>query len=44
MSQSQSAVSAEGTTVYTESGRVSVRLTGEGYRKSDTMDDWEGIP
>ncbi len=29
--------------VYPESGRVSVRLTGEGYRKSATMDYWEGI-
>jgi uncharacterized cupin superfamily protein len=28
--------------VYTDSGRVSVRLTGEGYRKSATMDYWEG--
>jgi uncharacterized cupin superfamily protein len=28
--------------VYPESGRVSVRLTGEGYRKSATMDYWEG--
>jgi uncharacterized cupin superfamily protein len=30
--------------VYTESGRVAVKLTGEGYRKSQTMDYWEGIP
>ena len=29
--------------VYPESGRVSVRLTGEGYRKSATLDYWEGI-
>ena len=29
--------------VYTDSGRVSVRLTGEGYRKSATMDYWEDI-
>ena len=28
--------------VYTDSGRVSVRLTGEGYRKSEVMDYWEG--
>ncbi len=28
--------------VYTDSGRVSVRLTGEGYRESATMDYWEG--
>ena len=28
--------------VHTDSGRVSVRLTGEGYRKSATMDYWEG--
>lgn len=28
--------------VYTDSGRVGVRLTGEGYRKSSTMDYWEG--
>ena len=27
--------------VFTDSGRVSVRLTGEGYRKSATMDYWE---
>lgn len=27
--------------VYTDSGRVSVRLTGEGYRKAATMDYWE---
>ena len=29
--------------VYPESGRVSVRLTGEGYRKSATMEYWDGI-
>ncbi len=28
--------------VYTDSGRVSVRLTGEGYRKLATMEYWEG--
>lgn len=28
--------------VYTDSGRVGVRLTGEGYRKSATMDYWDG--
>jgi len=28
--------------VYTDSGRVSVRLTGEGYRKTNTMDYWDG--
>jgi uncharacterized cupin superfamily protein len=28
--------------VYTDSGRVGVRLTGEGYRKSATMEYWEG--
>jgi uncharacterized cupin superfamily protein len=28
--------------VYTDSGRVGVRLTGEGYHKSATMDYWEG--
>lgn len=28
--------------VYTDSGRVGVRLLGEGYRKSATMDYWEG--
>ena len=27
--------------VYTDTGRVGVRLTGEGYRKSATMDYWE---
>ena len=30
--------------VYTDSGRVGVRLTGEGYRKSATMDYWEAEP
>jgi hypothetical protein len=28
--------------ISTDSGRVSVRLTGEGYRKTETMDYWEG--
>jgi uncharacterized cupin superfamily protein len=28
--------------VYTDSGRVGVRLTAEGYRKSATMEYWEG--
>lgn len=28
--------------VYTDSNRVSVRLTGEGYKKSATMDYWDG--
>lgn len=28
--------------VYTDSGRVGVRLTGEGYRRSATMEYWEG--
>ncbi|MGO1080231.1 cupin domain-containing protein [Inquilinus sp. CA228] len=28
--------------VFPETGRVSVRLTGEGYRKSAVMDYWEG--
>ena len=28
--------------VYTDSGRVGVRLTGEGYRKASTMEYWEG--
>ena len=28
--------------VYTDSGRVSVRLLGEGYRRSATMEYWEG--
>ena len=30
--------------VYTDSGRVGVRLTGEGYRRSATMDYWQGEP
>jgi uncharacterized cupin superfamily protein len=29
--------------VYTDSGRVGIRLTGEGYRRSATMDYWEGL-
>ena len=29
--------------VYPDSGRVSVRLTGEGYRKSAIMAYWEGV-
>ena len=29
--------------VFPDSGRVSVRLTGESYRKSATMDYWEGV-
>lgn len=29
--------------VYPESGRVSVRLTGEGYDGSSVMDYWQGI-
>lgn len=29
--------------VHTESGRVAVRLMGEGYRKSAAMDYWDGI-
>ena len=29
--------------VFTDSGRVSVRLTGESYRQSETMDYWEGV-
>jgi uncharacterized cupin superfamily protein len=29
-------------TVHTDTGRVGVRLTGEGYRTADTMDYWEG--
>ncbi len=28
--------------IYTDSGRVSVRLTGEGYHKSATMEYWAG--
>ncbi len=30
--------------VYPDSGRVGVRLTGEGYRKSATMDYWDDQP
>lgn len=29
--------------VYPDTGRVGVRLTGEGYRTSATMEYWEGI-
>ncbi len=29
-------------TVHTDTGRVGVRLTGEGYRKADVVDYWEG--
>lgn len=29
--------------VNTETGRVGVKLTGEGYRKSATMEYWEGV-
>jgi uncharacterized cupin superfamily protein len=29
--------------VFPDSGRVSIKLTGEGYRKSATMDYWEGV-
>jgi len=29
--------------VYTESGRVQAKLMGEGYRKTATMDTWEGV-
>jgi uncharacterized cupin superfamily protein len=29
-------------TVHTDTGRVGVRLTGEGYRKADTLEYWEG--
>jgi uncharacterized cupin superfamily protein len=29
--------------VFTDTGRVSVRLTGESYRGSATMDYWEGV-
>ena len=32
----------EDVAVFPETGRVSVRLTGEGYRKSAVMDYWEG--
>ena len=30
--------------IYTDSGRVGVRLTEEGYRQSETMDYWDDIP
>ena len=30
--------------VYPDSGRVGVRLTGEGYRKSSTMEYWDDQP
>jgi uncharacterized cupin superfamily protein len=30
--------------VYTDCGRVGVRLTGEGYRKADTIGYWVGEP
>jgi uncharacterized cupin superfamily protein len=30
--------------VFPDTGRVSVKLTGEGYRRSATMDYWEGVP
>ena len=29
--------------LFTDTGRVSVRLTGESYRGSATMDYWEGV-
>ena len=29
--------------VFTDSSRVSVKLTGESYRKSATMDYWEEV-
>lgn len=29
-------------TVHTDTGRVGVRLIGEGYRRDDTMDYWDG--
>ena len=29
--------------VYTETGRISVRLTGEGYRQSHTLGYWDGV-
>lgn len=29
--------------VFPESGRVNVKLTGESYRKSPTMEYWEGV-
>jgi hypothetical protein len=34
---------AQDVAVFPDSGRVSVKLTGEGYRKSATMGYWEGI-
>ena len=30
--------------IYPDSGRVGVRLTGEGYRKSVTMEYWDDQP
>jgi hypothetical protein len=29
--------------VFPEIGRVSIRLTGESYRNSPTMEYWEGV-
>jgi uncharacterized cupin superfamily protein len=29
--------------VFTETGRVSVKLTGEGYRRAETLEYWEGV-
>ena len=29
--------------VHTDTGRVAVKLLGEGYRKSAVMDYWEGV-
>jgi hypothetical protein len=29
--------------VFTDSGRVSVKLTGESYRKNSTLGYWEGV-
>jgi hypothetical protein len=29
-------------TVHTDTGRVGVRLMGEGYLTADKMEDWEG--
>ncbi len=29
--------------VFPETGRVSVKLMGEGYHRSVTMEDWEGV-
>ena len=29
--------------VFRETGRVSVKLTGEGYRKTNTLECWEGV-